>query len=550
MSPMTVDFANSSNGSSRFKLRSYNWIKYLTTIALALVIIACANVRTPTGGPDDKTAPVVLQYSPANFSTQFGSRQIIVEFDEWIQLNDINNQLIVSPPMDPAPIVTLKKKSIIVQLSDDLLENTTYSLSFGEGVEDYRASNAASGLRYVFSTGDALDSLHFDGKVVDAFSGKPMEDVKVMLYNELADSIVTLEKPLYFGITDEEGKFDIDYLKSGNFKCFALFDENANYLLDDGESHGWTEVITPVVPDSSMDMTIRIHSPESKIQLLSDYESDSTGFVKMDFAFRSPSISVSPIDPTNSGQFSWPESQDSAYFWMTQGTPANNLELKISDGELVLDTIEIDWFSALPTRALSIKSNVKGKIQRDEGLNFSGSRILTQLDPSKLSFEADSTPVPFTIEIDESFTQVDLKTQLNDDQKYKLLMLPGAITSREGWTNDTLDIAFGTQAADYYGNLDFSVSGLPDGKHILQFLNARDEVIYEFTTSQDTSFSISRVPPETFTLRSIQDLNDNDKWDSGDYWTDQQPERVLHYAAKIQVRSNWDQLIEWRIISP
>ena len=473
-----------------------------------------------------------------------------MEFDEWIQLNDINNQLIVSPPMDPAPKVTLKKKSIIVELSESLLENTTYSLSFGEGVEDYRASNPASELRYVFSTGDALDSLHFDGKVVDAFSGKPMEDVKVMLYDEPADSVVTKEKPLYFGITDKEGNFEIDYLKSGNFKCFALLDDNANYLLDDGESHGWTEIITPVVPDSSMDMIIRIHSPESNIQLLTDYESDSTGFVKMAFAYRGPSISVLPVDPSNAGQYSWPKSQDSAYFWMTKGEPANNLELKISDGDLVLDTIEIDWFSALPTRALPLKSNAKGKIRRDEGLNFSSSRILTQIDPSKLSFESDSTPVPFTIEIDESSTQVDLKTQLVDDQKYKLLMLPGAITSREGWTNDTLDISFSTQATDYYGNLDFSVVGLPDGKHILQFLNARDEVTYEFTMSQDTSFSISRVPPETFTLRAIQDLNDNDEWDGGDYWSDQQPEKVLHYAAKIQVRSNWDHLIEWRIIDP
>lgn len=528
-------------------MKLYNWTKYLSFLLLAVVFYACANVRTPKGGPDDKTPPAVLSHSPENFSIQFQSKQIVMEFDEWIQLNDINNQLLVSPPMDPSPVVTLKKKSVIVQLPGDLLPNTTYSLSFGEGIQDYRASNPASGLRYVFSTGDQLDSLHFNGQVVDAFSGQPLEAVKVMLYDLPEDSIVTKEKPLYFGVTDENGQFDIGYLREGTFKCFALLDENANYTLDEGESHGWTADIQPVQPDSSLEQIFRIHAPDTDLQLLSDYESDSTGFLKMAFARRSESISVEPLS-TYQGQFSWPEDQDSAYFWLTEGSPGRNLELKVSDGELVLDTIEIDWFSDLPDRILKIESSVKGKMLRDEAITFSSTRVLTGVDPSKISFEVDSIPMEFSVEIDSDQMAATLSAKLADDRKYSMLLLPGALISREGWTNDTLEVKVATHDAEHYGNLDFSVSGLPDGKHILQFVNGENEVAFEYVTTQDTTFSMNRIPPETFTLRAIHDTNHNDEWDGGDYWNDVQPEKVLHYASKIQIRSNWDQLIEWRII--
>lgn len=544
---MMLASENFFNGSSPFDLKLPNWIKYLSIFVLASVLYACANVRTPTGGPDDKTAPQVLSYSPENFSTHFQSTKIVMEFDEWIQLNDINNQLLVSPPMDPPPKVILKKKSVTIELPDQLLPNTTYSLSFGEGIQDYRASNPASSLRYVFSTGDELDSLHFNGQVLDAFSAKPMKGVKVMLYDQPNDSIVTKEKPLYFGVTDEEGKFDIGYLREGSFKCFALLDENADYTLDDGESHGWSAEIVPVSPDSSLDATIRIHAPDSDLQLLSDYQSDSSAFVKMAFAFRSEFISVQPIS-AHKGQFSWPENQDSAYFWMTEGEPGRNLELKISDGELVLDTIEIDWFKDLPTRSISVKSNVKSKMERDELILFSSTRILTHVDPSKVSFSVDSLEMEFAIELNETKTEASLLAKLVDDKKYFIRLLPGALTSREGWVNDSLAINVTTYEAEHYGNLDFSVSGLPYGKHILQFVDQKNEVAFEYITSQDTTFSLSRIPPETFTLRAIQDLNDNNEWDGGDYWNDQQPEQVLHFASKIQVRSNWDQLIEWRII--
>jgi hypothetical protein len=268
----------------------------------------------------------------------------------------------------------------------------------------------------------------------------------------------------------------------------------------------------------------------------------------MAFALRSEEIKIEPIS-SHKGEFSWPQAQDSAYFWMTEGEHLRNLELMISDGELVLDTIEIDWFNNLPNRTIELNSSVKGKMMRDELISFSSTRILTKVDPGKVNLAEDSLNLAFSIKIDEPQTSATLLANLMDDRKYSIQLLPGAITSREGWVNDTLNITVSTYEAEHYGNLDFSVSGLPYGKNILQFVDDKDEVVFEYPASQDTAFSINRVPPKTYTVRAIQDLNDNGKWDGGDYWNDLQPEKVLHYAAKIQIRSNWDQLIEWRIIS-
>lgn len=547
---MRCTSANFSNGSSPFDLTSSFWIKYISFVAIIAVFAACANVKTPTGGPDDKTPPQVLNFTPDNFSTNFASRRIVMQFDEWIQLKDVASQLIVSPPMDPPPKVTLKKKSVIVELPETLHDNTTYSISFGEGIVDYRASNPASDLRYVFSTGDELDSLHLNGLVIDAFSGEPVKDVKIMLYDQLEDSVVTLEKPLYFGMTDEEGKFDIDYLRGGDFKCFALIDDNANYLLDESESHGWIGgSVSPLMKDSLSGFKIRMSVPESTTQFLEDYESDSSGFVTLAFTKRSDQIKVEPVDAARQGEFLWAENQDSALFWLTSGAPSNEILLKISDGDEVLDTIEIEQFADLPSRFIKLDFSARGKIARDQDLSFESTRILKDIDQSKVKCFRDSLDHACQLKISKGLRSVTIDMQLADNQKYRLELLPGAVTSREGWTNDSLEVSFSTHETKYYGNLDFSVSGLPMGQNIVQFIDSKDKITYEFVLQSDTSFRLNRVLPETFRIRAIHDLNGNGKWDAGDYWSDVQPENVLHYVSTAQMRSNWDQIIEWRIIS-
>lgn len=195
----------------------------------------CAKEVSPTGGPKDSIPPAPVREEPPNHSTNFDSREITVYFDEFIQLKDVRSQFLSSPPFKNSPDIKEKGRSIGIELKDELRDSTTYTLNFGNSVVDYREGNPLKNFRYVFSTGDVLDSLELYGKVTDAYTGEPRENVLVMLYSTIKDSIPLLELPEYVSRTDEDGEYYISNIRLDTFKIFALDDENSNYMYDSPE---------------------------------------------------------------------------------------------------------------------------------------------------------------------------------------------------------------------------------------------------------------------------------------------------------------------------
>lgn len=185
------------------------------------------------GGPKDVDPPIVLESSPANYSLNFDKKKIEIDFNEFLVLKDINQQLVVSPPLKDKPIVRLKNKSILIELESELRENTTYTINFGDAITDLNEGNVLVNYEFVFSTGEYLDSLSVGGRLLNAFDLKPIDEpVLIMLHDDLSDSIVFNEIPIYIGKTDKAGNFRINNLKADSFKIFALQDANNNVLFD------------------------------------------------------------------------------------------------------------------------------------------------------------------------------------------------------------------------------------------------------------------------------------------------------------------------------
>ncbi len=160
-------------------------LSFFFLIAVVLAALQCARRGSPTGGPKDNTPPVLLKAEPENLTTEFKAKKIRLYFDEYIKLEDVQNQLIVSPPLKYNPEVTPQggaRKYVEITLKDTLLENTTYTLNFGQGIVDNNEGNPNSFLTYVFSTGTYIDSLTVSGVVKDAFNKKADEFISVMLY--------------------------------------------------------------------------------------------------------------------------------------------------------------------------------------------------------------------------------------------------------------------------------------------------------------------------------------------------------------------------------
>ena len=226
---VTINESNIPHLNRQF---SYLLLSVLMAGFVSLLFPRCANIVQPTGGPRDTIPPEVVRSIPVNYSTGFTGTDIQIEFDEFIQLRNINQQFIITPPQKERPEFRVRGRNLFIDLRTELIANTTYTLNFGNAIVDLNEGNPLANYEFVFSTGDVIDSLSYSGIVLNAFDNKPVEGVIVMLYEELNDSVPYRRMPLYANRTGEDGRFNMNNLRADTFLVFAIDDANNNYLYD------------------------------------------------------------------------------------------------------------------------------------------------------------------------------------------------------------------------------------------------------------------------------------------------------------------------------
>jgi hypothetical protein len=193
----------------------------------------CAQIGNPTGGPKDTLAPRLVNAHPEMYTTEFTGNTITMSFNEYINLKDIQSNLLVSPFPKKNPTIYFKNKTVTIKLRDTLKENTTYAINFGNALVDVHEGNAYKNLTYVFSTGKTIDSLKIVGSVTVAETGKIDSTILVLLYPENApDSAVQKFKPQYVTRLKKGGKFIFTNLPNRKFRIFALGDADGSKTYD------------------------------------------------------------------------------------------------------------------------------------------------------------------------------------------------------------------------------------------------------------------------------------------------------------------------------
>lgn len=218
-----------------------------------VLLLSCAKIGSPYGGPKDEDPPRVVKTVPPNNSTNFTPRKnIVITFDEFIKLEDIFNELIISPPLEDRAFAQVKGNKVIVELPKDAtFDTTTYTISFGNSITDNNEGNVLENFSYVFSLKEYLDSMSVEGRIVNSFNHKPGEErFLVMLYKNLADSAPLLARPQYVDRTDMEGYFAINNIEIGKYRLFALQDANANLIFDlPDETIAFSDSLVELTPE-------------------------------------------------------------------------------------------------------------------------------------------------------------------------------------------------------------------------------------------------------------------------------------------------------------
>ncbi len=191
-------------------------------------VSGCANIIPPTGGPRDSLPPRLLHVNPPDSALHLNNKTILFSFDEYLDIKDVQQNLVVNPVPKSMPTVESKLRTMTVKLKDTLQPNTTYSLNFGKSVRDVNEGNILKNFTYVFSTGSYIDSMEFSGKVVLAISGKVDSTLTVVLHEKLDDSAAAKNRPRYATTIDSLGNFNFKYLAPGTYALYALKDEGGS----------------------------------------------------------------------------------------------------------------------------------------------------------------------------------------------------------------------------------------------------------------------------------------------------------------------------------
>ena len=209
-----------------------DFLKYIYISVCLLCILSCARMGQPDGGWYDETPPRVVGSSPADKATNVKSKKIYIYFNEFIQLDNPTEKVVVSPPQLEAPDIKGEGKRIVVELKDSLKSNTTYTIDFSDAISDNNESNPLGNYTYTFSTGDRIDTLETSGYVLNAQNLEPIKGILVGLYNNLSDTVFSKSPLLRVSHTDSRGHFVIRGIAPGSYRMYALQDADGNYMFN------------------------------------------------------------------------------------------------------------------------------------------------------------------------------------------------------------------------------------------------------------------------------------------------------------------------------
>lgn len=223
-----------------------------TILLIFMIVSACAKISSPTGGARDRTPPEVLETIPEDGTVNFHGKELYIEFDEFVVLDNINDKFLVSPPMKKKPRVYTRGKSVRVEYEDDLRDSTTYTFYFQDAIRDLNEGNILNNYRIAVSTGSFIDSLSVTGNVYLLPGLEAPEAASVLLYRSKEDTAVVKQIPDYLSRVDETGYFRIDNVREGTYRIYALKDEDnsKNYNRSE-EPFGFLDTVITVTPEKN-----------------------------------------------------------------------------------------------------------------------------------------------------------------------------------------------------------------------------------------------------------------------------------------------------------
>ncbi len=475
-------------------------------IYVFITFIGCANVLPPSGGERDTTPPVFIKSSPENFAVNFDSKNIVLYFDEYINLKNKDN-IIITPNCHPKPEITRKNKSVVIKLSCDLKKNTTYTINFNNSIIDLNEGNEVKNLKYIFSTGNKIDSCYVAGKVSDFLFAENQPNCVVSLFNG-HDSIINLQ---YYGLTDENGEYIIENIKDTLYTIFAFCDNNDNLNYDLGE------LVSKKTELNALNQEFNLKVFQENLNPIEFYENRHQNLIHFEHNLISEPIEILNCDG------SWLRKKYESIFWFNE-----TIKLIHFKHRNFYDSIRVNSKVKHNNFDLEIISENK-EIINNNRIVISSKLPLSEFDSDKIFINNEQVKLklvdPFHLELSPDF---------KIKEKVSITLLDSALTDKFYQSNDStkLNLDF---SAENFGNLIVSSDKYYENSVLELFQNSKTIKVLDFEKKQ----SLMNLNPGKYQLRIYQDNNQNLMWDHGGFNQLNNSEKIQVFPEIIDVKANW-----------
>lgn len=534
--------------------------------ALSVLFFSCAQIGTPNGGIYDRIPPKAKSSKPPHNSTNFKEKSFEIVFDEYISTENTSEEMIISPPLKNKPVVKAHLKTLKVSWTDTLEENTTYIFDFGSSIIDYTEGNRLNNFVYSFSTGNVIDTLEYKGKVLEAYSLKPVAKKYVMLYKSEEKDIAKKEKPSYITRTDSNGNYHFQNIAKGTYQILALDDKNQNLIYDlsnegiafskERVESTFFKLDTSSKTKVSKNNILYFFEPKDSLislsssKLLSNYRlrlifSKSTTD-SLDFVFEYP-------------KFSWKEDKDLYVQCNITKDTIDIWSLKQSIDSVKMRIIDIGLKEEIELFNLrkiedKIKDTFSLKTPASNQAFFEKCLIempFPIIDTSTL-YKATriSNNDTFTIHLRPSSASplyLEIEEKLPQNSKQTIIIPQGIIKNSLNQTNDSLSFSLQIDSESDYGNFFFNINDTlnENMSYILILEDNQGKALNKQFSNNKERITFSNLKEGSYKLRIILDMNKNKEWDYGDYSQSRLPEEILYFPKPINIRKNWDLEETW-----
>ncbi|MAQ21759.1 MAG: hypothetical protein CMB87_00955 [Flammeovirgaceae bacterium] len=547
---------------------------------ILLFVTSCAQVKPLTGGFEDTIPPNIIRSLPDNFSTNQKEPVFVFEFDEIVDVSKLKEKLIISPYYDGSFEIKSKKNTLSLIFDSAFNENTTYIFNFADGLVDITEGNAAVKSRFVFSTGDKIDSSFVSGVVTNPLKNQVVEGALVGLYQKKDSIDLFHTKPTYFSFTDENGFFIIENIKAKDYTIYSYQDENKNFKSEyKKESFGFINNLISV--DSFVN---KVHIPlyaEDLTTLKVQAKRDKGDVFDITYSKKVESLVVLSDENIN---WSLNDNNLLRFYKKNLEKDSSLVVVRANDkvGYEITDSVYVS-FSGNQKRDFKLDLDIDWSSQNiDDTVLFTMSFNLpliktefkvdvlidTVLIPEKffynkvISLENNKIIGEFAVLIDsvELFLKNKREKVIKDslgfenDSIYRVVsgyykrlnpkIISFLIPKGEfiSITKDTLGVTsqeLRVRGKDYYGDFSGEVKGVnKNKKYFVELVDEnfstiyKNEILFPF-------FSFKSISPGKYYLRVVNDVNDNFEWDYFGIKSKRQAERVFYYQEEIEIRSNW-----------